>query len=257
MASSTSGVPETGPGRLRGLSNFRLKVIAGVFLSFQVASTTVIPYFFGTDLKNNFGALTAVVLSEVVSWCAVPIYAWLLAEGVTWTANRWHYLWRLVILALVCEVPYDLVTFHRPVDWASQNPVFGLALALLVLILIDFIRRRWSGAQAWMGALAVAGAGALWALLLHLGTRQGVINIGCLLIGFALIFYLLRLRENTMMMTAGLLGAVSLVTPAIGVAFLHYRNETLGYRNSNTRWFCYAVYPLLLMLGAAWGTLLV
>ncbi|NMW88426.1 TraX family protein [Mobiluncus curtisii] len=257
MASSTNGVPETGPGRLRGLSNFRLKVIAGVFLSFQVASTTVIPYFFGTDLKNNFGALTAVVLSEVVSWCAVPIYAWLLAEGFTWTANRWHYLWRLVILALVCEVPYDLVTFHRPVDWASQNPVFGLALALLVLILIDFIRRRWSGAQAWMGALAVAGAGALWALLLHLGTRQGVINIGCLLIGFALIFYLLRLRENTMMMTAGLLGAVSLVTPAIGVAFLHYRNETLGYRNSNTRWFCYAVYPLLLMLGAAWGTLLV
>lgn len=257
MASSTSGVPETGPGRLRGLSNFRLKAIAGVFLSFQVASTTVIPYFFGTDLKNNFGALTAVVLSEVVSWCAVPIYAWLLAEGFTWTANHWHYLWRLVILALVCEIPYDLVTFHRPVDWASQNPVFGLALALLVLILIDFIRRRWSGAQAWMGALAVAGAGALWALLLHLGTRQGVINIGCLLIGFALIFYLLRLRENTMMMTAGLLGAVSLVTPAIGVAFLHYRNETLGYRNSNTRWFCYAVYPLLLMLGAAWGTLLV
>ncbi|WP_279106082.1 TraX family protein [Mobiluncus curtisii] len=257
MASSTNGVPETRPGQLRGLSNFRLKVIAGVFLSFQVASTTVIPYFFGTDLKNNFGALTAVVLSEVVSWCAVPIYAWLLAEGFTWTANHWHYLWRLVILALVCEIPYDLVTFHRPVDWASQNPVFGLALALLVLILIDFIRRRWSGAQAWMGALAVAGAGVLWALLLHLGTRQGVINIGCLLIGFALIFYLLRLRENSMMMTAGLLGAVSLVTPAIGVAFLHYRNETLGYLNANTRWFCYAVYPLLLMLGAAWGTLLV
>jgi hypothetical protein len=257
MASSTNGVPETRPGQLRGLSNFRLKVIAGVFLSFQVASTTVIPYFFGTDLKNNFGALTAVVLSEVVSWCAVPIYAWLLAEGFTWTANHWHYLWRLVILALVCEIPYDLVTFHRPVDWASQNPVFGLALALLVLILIDFIRRRWPGAQAWMGALAVAGAGVLWALLLHLGTRQGVINIGCLLIGFALIFYLLRLRENSMMMTAGLLGAVSLVTPAIGVAFLHYRNETLGYLNANTRWFCYAVYPLLLMLGAAWGTLLV
>lgn len=256
MASSTNSVPETGPERMRGLSNFRLKVIAGIFLSLQVASTTVVPYFFGTDLKNNFGALTAAVLSEVVSWCAVPIYAWLLAEGFIWTANRWRYLLRLVILALVCEVPYDLVTFRRPVDWASQNPVFGLSLALLVLILIDYVRKRWSGAPAWLGGVVLSVAGILWALLLHLGTRQGVINIGCLLIGFTLIFYLLRLRENTMMMTAGLLGAVSLVTPAIGVAFLHYRNETLGYLNANTRWFCYAVYPLLLMLGVAWGTLL-
>lgn len=68
-------------------------------------------------------SLTAMVLSEVVSWFAIPIYAWLLVQGFRETHSRVAYGLQLFILAVVCEVPYDLCTSHKAFDFGSQNPV--------------------------------------------------------------------------------------------------------------------------------------
>ena len=63
--------------RGRGLTTFGLKTIGGFFLFLSAASTTLVPLLFGSN-TNDMGSLTAMVLCEVVSWCAVPMYAWLL-----------------------------------------------------------------------------------------------------------------------------------------------------------------------------------
>lgn len=239
---------------MRGLSGFRLKIIAGVMLAFQVASTTVVPQFFGGSLES-MTALSLAVICELVSWCAIPIYAWLLVAGYRHTSNQWRYMARLFGLGLLCEIPYDLVTFGSVANFDSQNPVFALALALLVLVLLDYVRRQ-VGAWKWFLAVLVAGAGILWALLLRLGVRQSLLPVGALLVAFALIFHLLEGRENTMMMSAGFLGALVLVAPAIGVAFLHYRNETKGYDNPRIGLMLYAIYPLELLAGVSVALLL-
>lgn len=107
----------------RGLTVFQLKVIGAVALALSAGSTTIVPLFFGSDV-NNMTSLTAMVLSEVVSWFAIPIYAWLLVQGFRETHSRVAYGLQLFILAVVCEVPYDLCTSHKAFDFGSQNPVF-------------------------------------------------------------------------------------------------------------------------------------
>ena len=122
--------------KCRGLTVFQLKVIGAVALALSAGSTTIVPLFFGSD-TNNMTSLTAMVLSEVVSWFAIPIYAWLLVQGFRETHSRVAYGLQLFILAVVCEVPYDLATSHKAFDLGSQNPVFGLFVAFVVLAALD------------------------------------------------------------------------------------------------------------------------
>lgn len=100
-----------------------------------------------------------------------------------------------------------------------------------------------------MVMLAIVGL--LWNLMLHIGLRQGVMNVGAITLAFVLVFYLMNRHENTMMITAGLMGAVSFIAPAVGVAFLHYRRDELGYRHAWAKWVFYALYPLMLVMGMA------
>lgn len=98
----------------RGLSVFQLKVIGAVALVLSAGSTTLVPLIFGSD-TSNMTSLTAMVLCEVVSWFAAPIYAWLLVQGFQQTRNRVAYGVQLLLLALIAEVPYDPRHFGQAV----------------------------------------------------------------------------------------------------------------------------------------------
>lgn len=88
-------------------------------------------------------------------------------------------------------------------------------------------------------------------LLLRVGLRQHLMSLGAVTLGFVLIFWLMRSRENTMMFTAGLFGAVMMIAPGVGVAFVHYYNGKFGYKHSWTKWMFYAFYPVILLICAA------
>ncbi|MFC5280893.1 TraX family protein [Arcanobacterium canis] len=231
------------PQRRRGLSTFKLKVIGAFFMTLSAAMGT-----FGTAMLNSdkLGGLTGLVLFELISWVAIPIYAWLLFEGFHRTRSVGKYAGRLFLLAAVTEIPYDLSTTGKVFDMSSQNPIWGLLIGLVVLVMIRWARE--SGGVRYAILAAVILAAVLWDLLLRIGSRQVIMNIGVVTIGFLLIFTFLQRYENTMMMTAGLFGAAALITPGIGVAFLHYRNGELGYLHTWTRWVFYAYYPLICVI---------
>ena len=217
----------------RGLTVFQLKVIGTVALALSAGSTTIVPLFFGSDV-NNMTSLTAMVLSEVVSWFAIPIYAWLLVQGYRETHSRVAYGLQLFILAVVCEVPYDLCTSHKAFDFGSQNPVFGLFIAFVVLAVLDWVAARYQKSMKIVLSVGLVLIGLLWDLLLRDGLRQ---------------------HENSMMFTAGLFGAVMMIMPGIGVAFVHYYNGELGYKRQWTKWAFYAAYPVILIFCAIGATL--
>ena len=79
--------------------------------------------------------------------------------------------------------------------------------------------------------------------------------IGAVTLGFVLIFTLMRQHENSMMFTAGLFGAVMMIMPGIGVAFVHYYNGELCYKRQWTKWAFYAAYPVILIFCAIGATL--
>ncbi|WP_314688758.1 TraX family protein [uncultured Bifidobacterium sp.] len=228
-----------------GLSTFRLKVIGDALLTLSALGTTVLPDALGNPGSDDLTGMTILVACELVSWCAVPIFAWLLCEGYRHTSSVPWYLLRLAVLAVVSEVPYDLATSGKVVDWSSQNPVIALVVGVLVLVVIDWADRFPRATRTFIVVLASV-SGLLWMLVLRVGVRQRLVNVGLLIVAFVLVFRLLRRRENTMMFTAGLVGALAFVLPAVGVAVLHYHNDELGYGHRWTPWVFYAFYPVML-----------
>ena len=89
---------------------------------------------------------------------------------------------------------------------------------------------------------------------MRVGLRQHM-SVGSVTLGFVLIFTLMRQHENSMMFTAGLFGAVMMIMPGIGVAFVHYYNGELGYKRQWTKWAFYAAYPVILIFCAIGATL--
>ena len=156
---------------------------------------------------------------------------------------------------MVCEVPYDLATSHKAFDLGSQNPVFGLFVAFVVLAALDWVASRYQKAMKVLLSVGLVVIGLLWDLLLRIGLRQHMMSIGSVTLGFVLIFTLMRSHENSMMFTAGLFGAVMMIAPGVGVAFVHYYNGKLGYKHQWTKWAFYAVYPVILIICAICATL--
>lgn len=86
------------------------------------------------DTSDSAMAMVTVALVlQAVECCAVPIFAFLLSQGFQHTQNFPRYLGRVLLLAVAAEVPYDLAISGAPLSLKSQNPVFGLVLALVVL----------------------------------------------------------------------------------------------------------------------------
>lgn len=139
--------------RRKGLSVFRLKMIGALFMALGVAGVSVLPAMLG-DPTQDMAALTVVVACTAASWCAIPIYSWLLFDGYRHTGSIGKYVLRLFIVAVVSDVPYDLIMTGKPFDLSAQNSVYGLVIALVVLMLVDWIAYQYGGEslRPWSGA---------------------------------------------------------------------------------------------------------
>lgn len=135
------------PGLELHWSSNVLKWIGFVCILLGTFSTAVIQQgILGLDLNSGEEALAAISETPsltawaniaagltMVSAVALPIFAKLAYEGVLHTSNSKAYLIRLVALALLAEIPYDLTTAGTWLNMGSQNPVWGVALAVLML----------------------------------------------------------------------------------------------------------------------------
>ena len=82
------------------------------------------------------------LLMRGVGRLAFVIFCFCLAEGFVHTSNRLRYALRLGLFALLSEIPFDLLCFSRPFDWASQNVYFSLLIGLLSLWGYDYLKKK-------------------------------------------------------------------------------------------------------------------
>ena len=76
---------------------------------------------------------------RLVGRVAFPLFAFMIAEGAVHTGDRRRYALRLLLLAIISEIPFNLAageTFSYPAD---QNTVFTLLLGLLAIWAGDLI----------------------------------------------------------------------------------------------------------------------
>ena len=93
---------------------------------------------------------------------AFPIFAFLLAEGFFRTRSLPKYLLRLLIFALISEIPFDLMMGGVPFYWVHQNVIWTFLIALLAMQAMDALRQRIR--RPVLKVLALAGVTLLAAL---------------------------------------------------------------------------------------------
>ena len=191
-----------------------------------------------------FGTVSAAVCCTLVSAMGLPIYAKLLYEGWKHTSDIKRYLLRLAACALVSEIPYDLAYCGSWFDLRVQNPIWGMALAVLVLEIMQRYGSR-PGALGVVLKVLFAVAGVVWATLLQS-------QLGIMFVAMAILY---ACFEGSMVAT--MLGGIALTLlqfPApFGMLAVYWYDDRPG---RTPRWLFYLLYPVQLLVFACIGMLL-
>lgn len=126
---------------------------------------------FGSQTLKYIAALTMLTdhlgyaLFPYASWMrcigriAFPLYCFMLSEGAAHTSSRPGYMLRLLIAAIISEIPYDMMISGKAFDMGHQNVILTLALGLAAIWAYDAlggIKRFYISLPA--AALAIAAA---------------------------------------------------------------------------------------------------
>lgn len=218
--------------RERALSSFVLRLIALVCMCVDHAGLALFP---------SAGAF------RCVGRLAFPLYCFLLAQGFAHTRDIRAYARRLLLLACVSEVPFDLLIFGRVSSAMEQNVVFSLLLGLMALYAAKALAKR-----PLPCALAIL---ALMLLAMAAQVSFGWLGIAlCLAYGYAgddkkrqaLFTVLLTLLYSFTLLLSGVARAwvtVSLCAALSVLPILLY-NGRPGPRGKALTFCFYAAYPL-------------
>jgi len=145
---------------------------------------------------------------------AFPIFAFQISEGFFHTADRRRYARRLLLFALVSEIPFDLMYGSTVFYPFHQNVMFTLLLGLLAVSAMDRARRERTAKAVLLAGLALLGTLLLAVIgMVDYGWR-GVLTIAA--------FYALRgfpgawLAQLAAMVLLNIVGFRGLLLPLLG-----------------------------------------
>lgn len=197
---------------------------------------------------------------RTVGRLAFPIYCFLLAEGFLHTRSRGRYLLRLLLFAVISEIPFDLAFSRAFFDWSYQNVYFTLALGFVSI----WAFQKLTGGENPRLVPFWRGFGAVAVFIVAMGIAHLIhTDYGAMGVALVVIMYVTRrggwVRALFVMLTLAmmlpfgshwveLLGGLSLI-------LIHFYN---GERGKQPKWFFYVFYPthlalLVLIRTLIWG----
>lgn len=102
---------------------------------------------------------------------AYPIFAFMLVEGFKYTSNLKKYFLRLIIFALVSEIPFDLMCGGTWLFITQQNVMFTFIISMLLMLLMEQPKKIKNAPLKYI----IFGITALFALIL--GFILGIITM--------------------------------------------------------------------------------
>ena len=245
------------------MSGFTLKFLALILMIIDHCGLVL---FAGTSLY-----LPCRILGRI----AFPLYAFLITEGYVHTRSVKKYAGRLLVFAVLSEIPFDYAFFRTPFYMGYQNVFFTLVLGLGALVCLDGALGRSGRIKASETAAGNTGeskisAGELWEQTMHRSNISKILLIVIMVIAeltytdygafgvlVIVLFYLFRDQKVKCMVSVaaaliiyGFLGGFYIEGfGAIALIFILLYNGKKGQYPFPSLLF-YAAYPLhLLILG--------
>jgi len=193
-----------------------------------------------TDSRIMGYATVALVL-QAINCCAAPLFAFLLVEGAEHTKSWGKYFLRVLGVAALSELPFNLAVGGKWIDTATRNPAFGLVLALLMLYFFRQYNKKSLAHYAIKAVVALAAV--LWTMMLG-------IHDGGPLVVLSVVLWLFR-GKPVLRMVFGCVAAFAcslfspfyLLSPMVFI-ILHFYNGEQGEENI---WVKHLAYPAVLL----------
>ncbi len=231
------------------LSSAALHILAMCFMLCDHLWATVIP---GNQWLTCIGRLT------------YPIYAFMIVEGYVHTSNFRRYAKRLLLFALISEIPFNLMYSGSIISPFHQN---GLWTLLMGLLAVHFNEKARQSGKLWrrilIGALTL-----LFGYVLGFVLMTDYYGAGVLMV---MAFYFFRGRKwwalagqflSLWYLNTEVLGGLVFEFTLLGHSFsLHQQSLALlalipiwlyrgrqGHHSKAFQYFCYAFYPVHMLL---------
>ena len=131
------------PEKYKVLSGSALKCLALVTMIIDHVGVVLLKNSGIVLLQTGLGTLTLYTLTRKIGRLACPIYCFLLMEGFLHTQNRRKYGLRLLLFAIISEIPWNL-EHTGTLRYASQNVFFTLLLGYCCILVYEKYRGQFS-----------------------------------------------------------------------------------------------------------------
>ena len=221
---------------LQKINGAQLKYIAFASMFIDHFNKAIItPFLTGTGPLN---VITRIF--DILGRIAFPIFAFMIVEGFFKTKSRWKYLRNLLVFATISEIPYDMFQSAVFINTWSQNILWGLALGLFTIMVIDKLKGRIKKRPLWIFvSILIVALSSLLSMLISADYEYYAI----------IIIYIYYLFYNKRLMASGLsyLVIIKEIYAILGFATVLLYNGEKGKQN---KIFNYLFYPVhLLILG--------
>lgn len=171
---------------------------------------------------------------------AFPIFCFLLVEGFVHTRSFVKYIIRMLLLAFISELPYDLLNFGNVINLTHNNILFTFVIALGMLFLISkCVNKGTKGLLLTCGIVTFAAA-----LTVLFKTEY---SWRCIFI----VAFLYIVRSNFIMRNITVAVMLLIDTTLTGLMALFSLIFINGYNGEKGRlpnWVGYAFYPIHLIV---------
>ncbi len=209
------------------LTGAHLKYIAMFFMLLSHLAQTGFLYSLG---EKYFALADIFVLLGRIS---MPIFCFFTVQAVIYTKDFKKYILRMLVFALLSEIPFDLAIFGAPIYKDSQNVFFTLLMGALAIYGIDYLWKKNLNPILKILAILII---VLIARNLALTFRTDYKHNGIMAI------VLLYLAKDSKILTA----------LALLLAF-HFEFEMGGYAIPVTYGFVYLAIPLIMLYNGQRG----
>lgn len=221
---------------LQKINGAQLKYIAFASMFIDHFNKAIItPFLTGSGPLN---VITAIF--DILGRIAFPIFCFCIVEGFFKTKSRWKYLRNLLVFATISEIPYDMFQSAVFINTRSQNILWGLALGLFTIMIIDKLKEKIKKRPVWIFvSIIIVALSSLGSMLISADYEYYAIII----IYIYYLFYDKRLLASSL----GFLVIIKEIYAILGFATVLLYNGEKGKQN---KVFNYLFYPVhLLILG--------